>query len=185
MRRQVWTGVLATMLTTVASAQERPVLPGATEAMFPQPATWVAVSAVIERDGVAVGQFRRAADGSTRIEWATPDASGRTIEIRNIGQRRFYTYGPATGWTAQPMLLPTQGWVPPRVSVRAAGVKVATTQDGYDVYERGNRMARPSGGCQRSTSWRRRAAARRWRGSSSGRRRVICSCRRRPRRCAC
>jgi hypothetical protein len=34
------------------------------------------------------------------------------------------------------MLLPTQGWAPPRVSVRSAGVKVATTTDGYDVYER-------------------------------------------------
>ena len=74
MRRQVWTGMLLTLLTSGMSAQERPVLPGAAEAVFPQPATWVALSAVIARDGVAVGQFRRAADGSTRIEWATPDA---------------------------------------------------------------------------------------------------------------
>jgi hypothetical protein len=136
MRRQVWTGVLVTMLTTGMAAQERPVLPGALEAVFPQPATWVARSAVIERDGVAVGQFRRAADGSTRIEWATTDAAGRTIEIRNIGQRRFYTDGPTSGWTSQPMLLSARGWTPPRVSVRSGSVKVATTTDGYDVYER-------------------------------------------------
>jgi hypothetical protein len=115
-------------------AQDVPVRPRPSMEAVAQPATWVAFRSVVERDGVAIGRFWRDARGSTRLELDSPDAHGRTIIIENVPAATYYVFRPASGWTAQPMVLPTGGWTPLPVARMDVGTPV--TEAGLPAYER-------------------------------------------------
>ena len=135
---------ITALLALAAPAAAQTAFPGAAVTdPYPQPAGWVAVEATLEINGAAAGRYWRSADGSTRLEYTTPDTRGITIEIRNVTERRYYVFRPSAGWTVQPMALPTQGWLPPRVARQAVGQKVAEVP--YEVHER----TRPNGAADR------------------------------------
>ncbi len=115
-------------------AQQRPALPGESVDVIVQPASWVPFRADIERNTVQVGRFWRDRNGSSRLQWDAADQEGRTIVIENVPQAKYYVYRPATGWTVQPMVLPTLGWRPLPLPRLDAGVPVI--EDSRAAYER-------------------------------------------------
>jgi hypothetical protein len=128
--------LLLVVLLAVGVSAQRPPAPGTAPDVAPQPTTWVPFQSVLEENGVTVGRFWRDAEGSTRLERSAPDAEGRTIIIENVTSARYYVYRPATGWTAQPMLLPTTGWHPREVQRSVIGTPVAEPIEGYTAHER-------------------------------------------------
>jgi hypothetical protein len=129
--------IVAGLLFAVPVIGQEPQVPGGrvTRAVT-QPVPWVAFHAVVERDGVEIGQFWRDDKGSTRLELFAPDAEGHTILIQNIPTAIYYAYRPATGWTAQPMLLPSTGWHPQPVAVAEAGTTAREAVEGLPTRER-------------------------------------------------
>jgi hypothetical protein len=124
-----------TLGLTVSTAAQTPQVPAPiTTDVLAQPATWVPFQSVVEHNGVAAGRFWRDAQGSTRLELDAPDSRGRVICIENIPQATYYVFRPASGWTAQPMWLPTTGWQPRPVARVEAGTVVV--EDGWSAYER-------------------------------------------------
>jgi hypothetical protein len=115
------------------TAQE-PARPDTRE-LVPQPMAWVAFQATLERNGVAVGRFLRDGHGSTRLELEAPDERGRMVIIHNVPQATYYVYRPGSGWTAQPMVLPTTGYLPVPVRRMDAGAARSEAVEGYAVFE--------------------------------------------------
>ncbi len=127
-------GMAWLLLMTTTIVAQQPAAPGDFSDVIAQPATWVPFHADVERNGVQVGRFWRDRNGSTRLQLDVPDAAGRAIMIENVPEARYYVYRPATGWTVQPMLLPTQGWRPQPMPRLDAGI--AVLEDGLSAYER-------------------------------------------------
>ncbi len=107
------------------------------------PPTWVPFSSdvVTTQPGYppSEGRFYRGSDGSERLEIA----SGPVIyaQIKNIGQRTFYHLkGGADHWTAQPMMLPPEGWLPlPEIAESAQTGRQPERVEGMTAY-RQNRL---------------------------------------------
>ena len=135
-RTRVGWAALTVLVSGSAFAQEATVVPGAERGRSVEaPAAWVPLRAALVIDGEAAGRWWRGADGSTRVDRLAPDRRGVTIEIRHIATRRYYEYRPASGWTAHPMLLPTQGWEPDTLAPMTLGARVSDARSAHEVFE--------------------------------------------------
>lgn len=105
------------------------------------PGTWVAFSAeaIVTTPGqpTMVGKFYRSTDGSARVEQRTADSSVVLIAIANLQRRLAYQYISRAGeWTSRPLLIPTEGYSPPRGKTEE--MRGLTRQsdriEGFEVY---------------------------------------------------
>lgn len=119
-------GVLVTFLAS--SARDTPAEPT-------RPTGWRPFSAefrVTGQDGRLIqrGRYWRASDGSDRRETESGDLKRSGIQIRNIAENTCYRFKVSKGWTAQPMRLPAEGWLPPMRGARGASAVLFAGLDG-------------------------------------------------------
>jgi hypothetical protein len=107
--------LVAMTIWTVPTAQSR------SSAAFPSPDEWTPFTADATKTnagGAVLGRFYRWSDGSTRLDSGPSRSDLRSIDIKNVGLERSFTYNEASGWTERPMKLRTGVLAPPRVRAR-------------------------------------------------------------------
>lgn len=84
-----------------------------------------------------LGRFARYSDGSTRLEsWDADDPSVKVISINNVADRKVYVYSPVVGWVSYPMVLPPNGYTPPKYRREVKNVTLRSERfQGFEVYQ--------------------------------------------------